>query len=306
MCGIIINFALSFKAPNQSILQNIMKTIKDTEFGGERPLFGTHDLRLENVTIHAGESAIKECSNIEADHCRFEGNTRSGTSTVSRSTTAYSHRAPAALWYSRNLLMTDTQVDAPKMFREMQHLKLVNVRIPDAQETLWDCADVVLEDVEVANADYIFMRSHDIKIKDYKQKGNYSFQYCRNVEIRNAHLNTKDAFWGTEDVTVYDSVIEGEYLGWHSKRLRLVRCHIAGTQPLCYATDLVMEDCTMGEDADLAFEYSTVKADIKGNIPSVKNPRGGRITADSIGEIILDEHIKAPGDCVIERREEKN
>ena len=27
-----------------------MKTISDTEFGGERPLFASHDLRLENVT----------------------------------------------------------------------------------------------------------------------------------------------------------------------------------------------------------------------------------------------------------------
>ncbi|MBO5195259.1 MAG: DUF3737 family protein, partial [Bacteroidales bacterium] len=51
-----------------------MKLIKDTEFGGERPLFGSHDLRLENVVIRAGESAIKECSNIEAYGCRFEGN----------------------------------------------------------------------------------------------------------------------------------------------------------------------------------------------------------------------------------------
>lgn len=51
-----------------------MKLIKDAEFGGERPLFESHDLRLENVVIRAGESAIKECSNIEAYNCRFEGN----------------------------------------------------------------------------------------------------------------------------------------------------------------------------------------------------------------------------------------
>ena len=28
-----------------------MKLIKDQKFGGERPLFAAHDLRLENVTI---------------------------------------------------------------------------------------------------------------------------------------------------------------------------------------------------------------------------------------------------------------
>ena len=51
-----------------------MQLIKNTEFGGERPLFESHNLRLENVIIRAGESAIKECSNIEAFECRFEGN----------------------------------------------------------------------------------------------------------------------------------------------------------------------------------------------------------------------------------------
>ena len=49
-----------------------MKLIKNAEFGGERPLFESHDLRLENVIIRTGESAIKECSNIEAVDCRFE------------------------------------------------------------------------------------------------------------------------------------------------------------------------------------------------------------------------------------------
>ena len=50
-----------------------MELIKDTHYEGERPLFATHNLHLENVTIHTGESALKECSNIEAINCRFEG-----------------------------------------------------------------------------------------------------------------------------------------------------------------------------------------------------------------------------------------
>lgn len=67
-----------------------MKLIKNAEFGGERPLFESHDLRLENVIIRTGESAIKECSNIEAVDCRFEGNYPSGMYTVSKSTVAIS------------------------------------------------------------------------------------------------------------------------------------------------------------------------------------------------------------------------
>lgn len=107
----------------------------------------------------------------------------------------------------------------------------------------------------------------------------------------------KTLSWNTENVTVYDSEINGEYLGWHSKNLRLVNCKISGTQPLCYAHDLMMENCTMADDCDLAFEYSSVQATINSSIRSVKNPRTGSITAESYGEVILDENIKAPGNC---------
>ena len=64
----------------------------------------------------------------------------------------------------------------------------------------------------------------------------------------------------------------------------------------------MLENCTFDADADLAFEESTLQADVRGTITSVKNPTSGRITADGYGEIILDENIKAPADCVIETR----
>lgn len=284
----------------KSIKTADMKEIKDSEFGGERPLFASHDLYLENVTIHAGESALKECTNIEAVECRFEGKYpfwHNNGFVVRRC--LFTEGARAALWYSRDLEMSDTLVEAPKMFREMDGIRLTGVRIPNAQETLWKCRNVELHKVEVEKADYLFMHSENIRISDYRQQGNYSFQYCKNVEIRNAVIDSKDAFWNTEDVTVYDSELIGEYLGWHSHRLRLVNCRISGTQPLCYAHDLVMENCMMADDADLAFEYSTLQADIKGAVHSIKNPRSGSITADSCGEIILDENIKAPADCKI-------
>ena len=126
------------------------------------------------------------------------------------------------------------------------------------------------------------------------------------MTIRDAEIHSKDAFWNSEDVTVYDSVLDGEYLGWHSKRLKLVNCRISGTQPLCYAQDLVMENCTMDDDCDLAFEYSTLRADIKGCVRSVKNPRSGSITAGGYGEIILDAQVKAPADCEIRVGGERN
>lgn len=280
-----------------------MKTIRDQEFGGERPLFASHHLRLENVTVHAGESALKECSDIDAEGCRFEGKYPFWHVDGFRiNNCLFTSGARAALWYSRNLVMTDTLVEAPKMFREMTGIRLENVQIPDAAETLWHCHDVELDNVTVGNADYLFMHSSRIRIRNYSQQGNYSFQYCRDVEIHNAVIDSKDAFWNTENVTVCDSRLTGEYLGWHSRNLRLVRCHISDTQPLCYARNLVLEDCTFDPDADLAFEESTVDATIDSVVTSVKNPTSGRISALGYGDIILDENIKSPADCVIETR----
>jgi hypothetical protein len=198
--------------------------------------------------------------------------------------------------------MTDTVIDAPKMFREMHDLELTNVTINDADETFWRCKNIVVNNVKIHEGTYPFMFSENIKVDHLEADSKYVFQYVKNVEIHNSNIITRDAFWETENVTVYDSYIDSEFLGWHSKNLRFVRCKIAGTQPLCYIDNLILEDCELDSACDLAFEYSEVYADIKGHVLSIKNPRTGRIVADSIGEVIIDKNIKGPADCKIEIR----
>jgi hypothetical protein len=130
----------------------------------------------------------------------------------------------------------------------------------------------------------------------------YVFQYCKDVVVRNAKITTKDSFWECENITIYDSELNGEYLAWHSKNVRLVRCHITGEQPLCYVDQLVLEDCTFGEDCDRIFEDSDVQAEIIGSITNIKNPRTGKIVADHIGSVTIDENILQPADCLIVER----
>ncbi len=279
-----------------------METISNQYFEGERPLYCRRDgLKLEGVKIGPGESSLKECANIEAVNCEFAGKYpfwECDGFTIRNC--VFREGARAALWYTRGCRMYDTLVEAPKMFRRISDVYLENVRMPMAQETFWDCSDIRLRNVETRDANYIFMHSENIDIDGYTLYGNYSFQYVKNAVIRNANLQTKDAFWESENITVYDSVINGEFLAWYSKNLRLVRCRIGGTQPLCYCENLVLEDCTFEPDADLSFEYSSVQATVNGHIVSVKNPRSGFIKAGSIGEVILDENIKAPGNCDIQ------
>ena len=280
-----------------------MQLIKDQEFGGERPLFASHNLHLDNVTILAGESAIKECSNIVPTNCRFEGNYpfwHVHGFTIQDCYFAVGGRS--ALWYSDHLVMKDTVIDAPKMFREMNDIEIENVQMNDADEVFWRCERIRVKDLKLHDGTYPFMFSRNIYVDGLESDSKYVFQYVKNVEIHNAKITTKDAFWEVENVTIYDSELDGEYLGWHSKNLRLVNCHISGEQPLCYAHDLVLENCTFDAACDRAFEYSTLQADIRGGISNIKNPMSGHIVADSIGSITLDEHIKAPADCVIETR----
>lgn len=278
-----------------------MTHIQNKEYGGERPLYCAHDLLLENVTIHVGESSLKETSDIKARECRFEGKYVFWECRHFEVDNCYfAESARSSLWYSEDVTMRHCQVDAPKMFRRMKGIRLSHCNFPNALETFWDCSDIHIDNCRIEQADYLFMHCHDIEIADYHQDGNYSFQYAKRVIIRNAVLNSKDSFWESEDCTIIDSEINGEYLGWYAKNLRLVRCHITGEQPLCYCDNLILEDCTMGDDANLAFEYSTVHATIKGNVVSIKNPTSGSISVEgSIGEVIIDENQKAPADCVI-------
>lgn len=201
--------------------------------------------------------------------------------------------------------MTDTVIDAPKMFREMREMDLENVTVNDADEVFWCCNNIRARNLILHGGTYPFMFSNDIYIDGLVSDSKYVFQYVKNVEIHNAKITTKDAFWEVENVTVYDSELNGEYLGWHSRNLRLVNCHITGEQPLCYAHDLVLENCTFAPDCDRAFEYSTLHADIRGAITNIKNPASGLIVADSIGSITIDENIKAPADCEIRIRDGK-
>lgn len=281
-----------------------MEIIKDKEFGGERPLYAKHGLKLENVTIHVGESSIKEGSDIIAENCTFEGKYVFWEVTNFTIDNCYfAESARSSLWYSRNCRMTNCNVDAPKLFRRMDGIYVENTKFNNGEQFLWDCDNIELRNVDIVNCDYVFMHCHNVRIENYRQDGNYGFQYAKNVEIHNAVINSKDAFWESENVTVYDSEINGEYLGWYGKNLKFVRCHLTGEQLLCYVDGLILEDCTFGDDANLLFEYSRLNANVKGHLVSVKNPTSGQIIADSIGEIIIDENQKQPADCEITIRQ---
>ena len=280
-----------------------MELIKNKEFGGERPLFATHDLRLENITIIDGESGIKQCQNMECYDSKFYGKYPWWHVDGAKIENCYfAPGSRSAIWYTNDLVMKHCTIDGPKFFREMKNVELEDVIINDADETFWKVKGLKLKNVTLHEGTYPFMFSEDIYVDGLESDAKYVFQYCKNVEIHHANIVTKDSFWECENITIYDSTLDGEYLAWHSKNVRLVNCHLAGEQLLCYTQNLVLENCTIDAACDRMFEYSTVEADIRGHIENIKNPSSGHIIADSIGSITIDENVRQPNNCIIETR----
>ncbi len=263
-----------------------MKEIRQGFYTGERPLFQGRDLKIYDTIFDEGESPLKESRNIELYGSMFKWKYPLWyAKNVLAKDCTWFEMGRAGVWYSDHIQVEDSAIEAPKNFRRCHDLTLRKVSIPNAAETLWSCDGVELTDV-TAKGDYFAMNSQNMKIDHMTLYGNYSFDGVKNVEIRHSRLLSKDAFWNSENVTVYDSFISGEYLGWNAKNLTLINCTVESLQGMCYIDHLVMKNCRL-LNTTLAFEYSTVEAEIIGKIDSVMNPSGGVIQADSIGELII-------------------
>ena len=265
-----------------------MKLIENGEFTGERALFAAEKLNIKGSRFFDGESPLKESREITLTDCTFEWKYPLWYSRVVSVKDSYlSYTARSGIWYTNDISITDTKIDAPKTFRRCEGIVLNNVEILNAQETLWNCSDVSMTDVKV-RGDYFGMGSSNVEATGLRISGNYAFDGGSDIVIRDSVLYSKDAFWNCRNVTVENCIIVGEYLGWNSENVKFVNCDIESNQGICYMDGVVLENCRF-VNTDLAFEYcSDVDADVRSHIVSVKNPTSGRIVADSIGEIIHD------------------
>ena len=236
-----------------------------------------------------GESVLKEARDVGVKNCSFslryplwhvQG--------FKMECSSMDELTRAAIWYACDGEITDSALGGIKAVRECRNISISGSKIV-SQEFGWKCSGISLKDSSVT-AEYLFLDSRDVKLENVQMKGKYSFQYMENLEIRDSYLDPKDAFWHSKNVTGVNSTLKGEYLAWFSENLTLMNCHIIGTQPLCYCKGLNLVNCTM-EGTDLSFEYSEVEATITGHVDSIKNPKCGHITVDSVGEVIMTDDV---------------
>lgn len=272
-----------------------MEIIESKRFGEERALYAKNGLQLINCRFEGpedGESAVKECRNILLDNCycdlRYPFWHCNGITL--RNCTA-TENCRAALWYDDSVTIENCAMNGIKAVRECRNVNITGSGIV-SPEFGWRSRGIRVGNTSI-DSQYAFFEAGDITADGMTLTGKYTFQYVDNVYITNSRLDTKDAFWHSRNVTVKDSLVKGEYLAWYSDGLTLINCHIVGTQPLCYCKNLTLINCTT-EGCDLAFEYSSVNAEIKGGILSVKNPLSGEIRADEIGEMIATDDSVYP------------
>lgn len=268
------------------------KIVNQELLTGERALFQAKNIEIINTTFADGESPLKEASDISLRNSFFKWKYPMwyGRRFTLKNCTLFD-TARAGIWYTDGIDMTDCIIEAPKTFRRSSNIRLDGVSIPNADETLWHCRDVIMNRVH-AKGNYFAMNSENMEINDFELIGNYSFDGARNIVISDARMLSKDSFWNAENVEVRNSFISGEYIGWNAKNVKFVNCIIESLQGFCYMDNVILEDCTL-LNTNLAFEYSTVDADINSVIDSIKNPISGRIKAEDIREIIFDDPARS-------------
>ena len=270
-----------------------MKEYKNGLFVGERALYNISDARICFSTFADGESPLKECRNISVVGSIFKWKYPIWYSEgvrVKDSTLLITARS--GIWYTSGIEMENCFIEAPKTFRRSSNIKLSGCAMPHAEESLWNCTDVTIDKLS-AVGDYFGMNSKNLKISGLDLDGNYAFDGAENVEIRNSRLISKDALWNSKNVTVYDSLIIGEYLGWNSENVTFINCTLESNQGLCYMENVRLVNCRL-MNTDLAFELSSVDAEIVSHVDSIKNPISGKIRAHSVGEIIMDTEMIDP------------
>ena len=279
-----------------------LETIKNRTLDEERALYALQNATVESCTFSGpadGESALKEARNVQIKNCKFSLRYPFWhTEDFSVEHSRMDEGVRASLWYAKRGNISHCEISGVKALRECEDISFSHCTI-SSDEFGWRCKNVTLNDVAMTSQYFLFETKQG-KLSNVTLKGKYSFQYTEDLVVEHCNLDTKDAFWHSKNVTVKDCTVKGEYLGWYSENLTLINCKIIGTQPLCYCKNLTLIDCTM-EQTDLAFEYSTVNATVQGHIDSVKNPASGKIVADTIGEIVLEDSVIATDCEIIER-----
>ena len=147
--------------------------IENKQYDEERALYNLKDTQLTNCVFAGpadGESALKEARNVALSGCDFslryplwhvEG--------FSLDNCSMDEKTRAAIWYSRNGNIHNSNLGGIKALRECQNIAISGSKIYSL-EFGWKCDGVTLEDSQI-HAEYLFLDSRNIRLDRVQMSG---------------------------------------------------------------------------------------------------------------------------------------
>ena len=88
----------------------------------------------------------------------------------------------SGIWYTKNISIRDSALQAPKLFRRASDIELDNVHFSDVEETMWTCKNIKITNSQI-NEDYFGKDSENIYLYNVSIIGNYAFDGAKNIEV---------------------------------------------------------------------------------------------------------------------------
>ena len=114
-----------------------MELVKQAYLKGERALFKSHDLKVEDSVFADGESPLKESDHLDISGSIFKWKYPLWyCNHVNLKNSTLLETARSGIWYTHHINIKNSVIDAPKTFRRGTHISLENVNMVNAQEII--------------------------------------------------------------------------------------------------------------------------------------------------------------------------
>ena len=150
-----------------------MRIIQNQTFDAERALYGSRDLFVKRCSFDGpadGESAFKECRNIQVDgsffNLRYPFWHDHGLIIQNSEMTQLCR---AALWYSDHITIENTKLHGIKALRECADVKMTGCDIV-SPEFGWSVRNIEMEDSDAESGSFM-MRSSYLCFRNVRMKG---------------------------------------------------------------------------------------------------------------------------------------
>ncbi len=108
-----------------------MVTYNNRFFHGERPLFGQKHATIIGTAFGKGESPLKKCRHIKLNQSTFQCKYPLWFSQhIAVSNTIFETMARSGIWYTVDIAISDSAIQAPKTFRRNQDIRLKTFTSP--------------------------------------------------------------------------------------------------------------------------------------------------------------------------------